>query len=39
MNTFFLFFGVASFSWYVCKFLFWLEEPVNKKGGKTNAQL
>jgi hypothetical protein len=31
METFFLYFGVASFSWYLTKFLFWLDEPNNHK--------
>ena len=31
METFFLYFGVVSFSWYLTKFIFWLDEPGNHK--------
>ena len=34
MENFFLLFGVASFSWYLCTFIFWLDKPNHSKGGK-----
>ena len=35
METFFLLIGIASFSWYLCSFIFWLDNPNNHKtGGK-----
>ena len=34
MENFFILFGVASFSWYLCKFIFWIDNPKNTLGGK-----
>ena len=36
MENFFLLFGVAAFSWQLCKFIFWLDEPHNKTNGGSN---
>ncbi len=37
METFFLLFGVFSFSWYITKFLFWLEEPPKRRKPQKEA--
>ena len=34
MENFFILLGVASFSWYLCKLIFWLDTPNNNLGGK-----
>ena len=31
MNTFFLLFGVFTFSWYLTKFIFWIDTPGETK--------
>lgn len=31
METFFLLYGVTFFSWHICSFLFWLDNPKNHK--------